>query len=329
MYRSSLTARRLSARHIPGQVDLVFVMSCTESMRYIIRETAGIVRRVAQSQRLASSSSSAIYDIRFALVKYRGDDGDPLQGPRNNHVFGFYNFSGSSQDWFHSMICEGNNSPFAMADGLNMVLRLQFRPTATKICFWIGDWNLQGNQGLSEICHRMAAKGIVLHCIGCNQPNNQSAESTFDFMGVTGGLYTPVQRIRHITRVIVCFVQEEVHIENLIGHVEDHIELERRFNPNATDSELEESLNAAAEPRNNPEQNGRPHNQQNSQVYTTYSITFPQTISELKNEQIEKKGNWPLMRKRLISRTLAQGLACRRSVDLHERFVLFADVACS
>ncbi|XP_028390772.1 uncharacterized protein LOC114515673 [Dendronephthya gigantea] len=293
-------------RRIPGQVDLVFVMGCTESMRNIISDAAGILRRIAQGLRQLASS-----DVRIALVRYRGRD-DPYQG--NNYRLQSYRFSGNSHGWFNDrMYCGGTNSSDAMADGLNEVLRLSFRPTATKICFWIGDWNLQGNQDLSEICHQMVPREIVLHCIGCNQPNTADAESPWDFMGVTGGQYTSVEQISDILLVIFRLVQEEILIDNAIGHTPDFIMSERRNNPNVTESELAESLrDAVAELRNNNGQNWGLNNQQNLSVYTAaYPILhcpFPETIAELmkepvvKQSHIESDGDWLL---KLIRRILA------------------------
>lgn len=78
----------LSARHVYGQVDLVFVLGCTASMSNCINETVEIIRGIVR--RLASNVE---YDVRIALVLHRGDNGSPSQGNNVNCVVRSYNFS--------------------------------------------------------------------------------------------------------------------------------------------------------------------------------------------------------------------------------------------
>ncbi|CAB4037477.1 Hypothetical predicted protein, partial [Paramuricea clavata] len=110
----------------------------------------------------------------------------------------------------------GGDTPDAVADGLHEALNLTYRPRATKICVWIGDAQPHGlhpdhddeipdgcpsNHDPVQICHEMAAKGIILCCVGCEPTLRPYRDFFMGLSLITGGQYIPLEHADCLPRV--------------------------------------------------------------------------------------------------------------------------------
>lgn len=81
--------------------------------------------------------------------------------------------------------------------------------------------------------------------------------------------------------MIVLLTREEVENENLLGHVEDHIHLERATNINATVEELAESLHTVLRLNNNRTRRIRYNNQEIEPITArARRISYMSTLAE-------------------------------------------------
>ena len=227
-----------SVLHASHELDLAFVVDCTMSMsRYI-----AVAKRKIQD--IVEKISRNAYSVRFALIKYR--DHPPQD---ESFVVRCEPFTHSC-DTIEGCVGEmeaagGGDPPDAVADGLYKALNLDYRQRATKICIWIGDARPHGlheaddqipegcpnNHDPVAICHEMARKGIILYCVGCEPSLRIYRDFFMGLSLITGGQYIRLARARILPQVIVRLTCEEVENENLMGLVEDHINL--RYIPGA------------------------------------------------------------------------------------------------
>ncbi|CAB4012458.1 Hypothetical predicted protein, partial [Paramuricea clavata] len=108
----------------------------------------------------------------------------------------------------------GGDMPEAVADGLHDALNLTYRPQATKICVWIGDAHPHGldpsndeipngcpsNHDPVQICHEMAARGIILYCVGCEPSLSRYRDFFMALSLITGGQYIRLQRAKLLSQ---------------------------------------------------------------------------------------------------------------------------------
>ncbi|XP_046861226.1 uncharacterized protein LOC124454462 [Xenia sp. Carnegie-2017] len=250
--------RLWSARHDNQQVDLAFVVDCTGSMGSYIRETQRNINFIAEK------ISKTSFSVHLALVEYR--DHPPEDRSFVSRFHDFTHDVAQMKEWVNQMSANGGGDfPEAVTSGLYDAANLSYRDRATKICIWIGDAPPHGlhpdgdhfphgdpdGRDPVQICHEMARKGIILYCVGCEPSLAPYRDFFMALSHITGGQYIRLRRARLLAQVIVNLAQEEVENENLMGHVEDHIQLELASIPDATVAQLTESLHTAMSLNNN------------------------------------------------------------------------------
>ena len=279
---------RWAARHDSQQVDLAFVVDCTGSMGSYIAQTQRNITFIAETV------IKTAFDVRLALVEYR--DHPPQDTSYVSRSHDFTNNVTEMKGWVDSMSAAGGGDiPEAVADGLYEALNLTYRPRATKICIWIGDaqphgLNVAGDQipdgcplnyDPVAICHQMAARGIVLYCVGC-EPSLRTYRDFFMGLSlITGGQYIRLQQAKLLSQIIVLVAREEVENENLMGHVEDHIHLELQRNAMASVDQLSNSLHEVLRLNNNRTRRIR-YNGREIEPFTDRArrISFLHTLAE-------------------------------------------------
>ncbi|XP_028390723.1 uncharacterized protein LOC114515628 [Dendronephthya gigantea] len=278
----------LDRTFIRREVDIVFVLDCTQPMNVHVHEVSTVLRRIIR--RLLWR-----FDVNHACVQYHGCTPSANAGYSLIHS----NFTRDLPGVTVPMNCQGLNTPDAMADGLYSASNLQFRSNAIKICVWIGDANLQGlapmeelpqprpdHHDLVEVCHQMAASGIVLLCFGCNQTSEHVRAFFMGLSLITGGRFIAVQYIHCLSQIVARLVREEVENERFVSHAADAIAITRRANPNATVDEIARYLNQTVN-LGNPRVRTVRYNQRNfagriCARYISTANTLPEAFSELR-----------------------------------------------
>ncbi|XP_028390657.1 uncharacterized protein LOC114515574 [Dendronephthya gigantea] len=254
----SRSVARWIAHHDRQQVDLAFVVDCTGSMGSYIAQVQRHITFIAERV------SRTAFNVRLALVEYR--DHPPQD---TSFVVRSHDFTDDVNEikvWVSEMSAAGGgDTPEAVADGLHAGLRLSYRQRATKICVWIGDAQPHGlnrtgdeipdgcpdNHDPVAICHQMAARGIILYCVGCEPALRPFRDFFMGLSLITGGQYIRLHRANLLSQVIVLLTEEEVENENLLGHVRDHISLAFRRNPSITVDQLAEHIHGVFRLNNN------------------------------------------------------------------------------
>lgn len=152
----------------------------------------------------------------------------------------------------------GGDAPEAVADALHDVLKLSWRPEATKICILISD---APPHGLDPNCgdgfpdgdptgvdpvktvREMAEKQITLYCVGVEPSISKFLFITpFDYLFsfsivpyrdffmslayITGGQYVPMVNAKLLAQVIIGGVREEISLERLMQDAQEDINQE-------------------------------------------------------------------------------------------------------
>lgn len=115
-----------------SQVDICIVMDTTGSMAAYIDKAKEEARAFAEE-----IAAKADLDIRYAIVEYRDH-------PPQDHTFVTRIYPFSDAEHFQNSLnglqaSGGGDMPEAVLDGLVDAAKLQWRPTADKLCFLIGD----------------------------------------------------------------------------------------------------------------------------------------------------------------------------------------------
>jgi len=206
-------------------LDMVFVMDATGSMSSYIQSAQSTIRSVVQEIVAAEKA-----DVRFGLVSYR--DHPPQESTYVTNVFDFTKSITKMRENLDTLSAHGGgDGPEAVADGLQAVLKLGFRPEATKVCILIADAPPHGlapsGDGFPNgcpcgfdpvaVCREMAAEGITLYCIGC-EPSLTPYKAFFMAMAaITGGQYCPLGNAQALSSAVVGGVREEISLERVMG----------------------------------------------------------------------------------------------------------------
>ncbi|CAF4115483.1 unnamed protein product, partial [Rotaria magnacalcarata] len=223
------------AKHDSSVLDLAFAMDCTGSMGSYIESATQNIRAIVEE--IVTSEKS---DIHLALVEYR--DHPPQE---NTFVIRVHDFTGSVKEmkgWLEQ--CEasgGGDTPEAVADALHGVLKLSWRPEATKICVLISDAPPHGldpncgdgfpngdPSGIDPIktVRDMAEKQITLYCVGVEPPIVPYRDFFMTLAYLTGGQYVPMVNAKLLAQVIIGGVREEISLERLMKDAEEDIQKE-------------------------------------------------------------------------------------------------------
>ncbi|CAF2748459.1 unnamed protein product [Rotaria sp. Silwood2] len=224
------------AKHDSSILDLAFAMDCTGSMGSYIESATQNIRSIVEE--IVTSEKS---DIHLALVEYR--DHPPQEATFVTRVHDFTSKVKEMKGWLEQ--CEalgGGDAPEAVADALHAVLKLSWRPEATKICILIsdapphgldpnGDGFPEGDpSGLDPLqtVREMAEKQITLYCVGVEPPIVPYRDFFMAIAYLTGGQYVPMVNAKLLAQVIIGGVREEISLERLMKGAEEEISQEMK-----------------------------------------------------------------------------------------------------
>ena len=171
-------------------------------------------------------------DIYLALVEYR--DHPPQETSFVTRPHDFTSKVGEMKSWLQMCSASGGgDAPEAVADGLHDLLKLSWRPSATKIAILISDapphgLNTSGDgfpngcpAGLDplQIVRQLAEKGIMLYVAGCEPSLVRYKEFFMGLAYATGGQYVPLAGARALTQIIIGGAQEELSLEQWMEEV--------------------------------------------------------------------------------------------------------------
>lgn len=222
------------ARHDSKLLDLAFGMDTTGSMSSYIKAACDNIRQIVEE--IVAKESS---DVRLALVEYR--DHPPQDNTYVTQVHDFTPRVAEMKRWLEASKADGGgDAPEAVADCLHQLLKLSWRPEATKICVLISDapphgLNAYGDgfpdgcpDGLDPmtIARQLAEKGVTLYVAGCEPAIVRYKDFFTALAYVTGGQYVPLQAARALTPVIVGGAQEELSLEQWMEQVNQQVMME-------------------------------------------------------------------------------------------------------
>lgn len=208
-------------------LDMVFVMDATGSMSSYIQTAQQTIRSVVQEIVAAEKA-----DVRFAVVSYR--DHPPQESTYVTNVFDFTKSIGKMRENLDTLSAHGGgDGPEAVADGLQAVLKLDFRPEATKVCILIADAPPHGlapsGDGFPNgcpcgfdpvaVCRSMAEEGITLYCIGCEPSLTPYKAFFMALANITGGQYCALGNAVALSSAVVSGVREEISLEKMMSEV--------------------------------------------------------------------------------------------------------------
>lgn len=221
-----------AARHDRNKVDLAFIVDCTGSMGLHIKQAQKHVRSIAETV------SRTAFNVKLGLVEYR--DHPPQDNSFITKVHDFTHSVEEMKKWVDGMSARGGgDGPESVACALDAASKLSYRKDATKICVLIADAPPHGlgleHDGFPDgcptgndpfkSCRAMVEKGIVLYCVGC-EPNILRYKDFFMCLAyITGGQYVPLSKAQGLSKVIINASLEEVAHENIMGYVEDFLNM--------------------------------------------------------------------------------------------------------
>ncbi|CAF1227665.1 unnamed protein product [Rotaria sordida] len=224
------------AKHDSSILDLAFAMDCTGSMGSYIDSATQNIRSIVEE--IVTSEKS---DIHLALVEYR--DHPPQEHTFVTRVHDFTSKVKEMKGWLEQCDAQGGgDAPEAVADALHDVLKLSWRPEATKICILISD---APPHGLDPSCdgfpegdpsgvdpiktvRDMAEKQITLYCVGVEPPIVPYRDFFMTLAYLTGGQYVPMVNAKLLAQVIIGGVREEISLERLMKDAEEDINQEMK-----------------------------------------------------------------------------------------------------
>ena len=229
-------------------LDLVFAMDCTGSMTSYIETARDNIRKIVEE--IVASENS---DVRLALVEYR--DHPPQDRTFVTRIHDFTFSPKKMRDWLTNCKARGGgDTPEAVTDALNDVLKLTWRDDSVKICVLVSDApphgiNASGDgfpdgcpDGLDpiEIVHKMAKEGITLYSVGCEPAISPCKDFFMAIAFITGGQYVPLTAAKLLTDVIIGGAQEEISLEAIMAEVDKEVQEEM-----TSGREIESSLFAS------------------------------------------------------------------------------------
>ncbi|XP_041375542.1 uncharacterized protein LOC121388317 [Gigantopelta aegis] len=215
------------AKHDSSVLDMAFVMDCTGSMSSYIHTARENIHKIVET-----IVATEKIDVCLALVEYR--DHPPQEDTFVTRPHDFTGKVGEMKNWLHECSASGGgDAPEAVADGLHDLLKLNWRPTATKIAILISDAPPHGLKasgdgfpngcpaGLDplQIVRQLAQKGITLYVVGCEPSLVPYKEFFMGLAYATGGQYVPLAGARALTQIIIGGAQEELSLEQWMEEV--------------------------------------------------------------------------------------------------------------
>lgn len=212
-------------------LDLVFAMDCTGSMGSFIKEAQENIRAIADE--IVRQEKA---DLHLALIEYR--DHPPED---TSFVTRVLDFTWSLRDMKTRLdACSadgGGDAPESVVDAMHELLKLSWRPEATKVCVFISDAPPHGlgtngdnfptgcPSGLDPmvVIRQIAEKCITMYMIGC-EPSITPYRDWFMAMAyITGGQYIPLSAAKLLPKVIVTGTQEEISLQELLKETTEEV----------------------------------------------------------------------------------------------------------
>lgn len=175
-------------------------------------------------------------DIRVAITAYR--DHPPQDSSFVTQSYDFTPSVSKVKKTLESLQASGGgDGPEAVVDGLHAMMKLDWRPEATKVALLIADAPPHGlgtcGDGFPEGCPdgldimqvagQLAEKEITLHVVGC-EPAISPHRSFFQGLAlVTGGVYAPLSSAKLLGQLVTAGAREEIAMEQLMKELEADI----------------------------------------------------------------------------------------------------------
>jgi len=235
------------ANHDSSVLDLAFAMDATGSMGSYIESAQQSIRQIVEE--IVGGEKS---DIRMALVEYR--DHPPQDESFVTRTHDFTDSVKEMKQWLDACTADGGGDhPEAVADALHDVLKLNWRPEATKICVLISDAPphglIGGYDGFPDGCpagidpvvvvNQMAEKNITVYSVGCEPSINECRDFFMALAHITGGQYVPLGNAKLLAKVIIGGAQEEITLQRLMEEVHQEVmtEMEQKGGVDELDEE--------------------------------------------------------------------------------------------
>ncbi|CAF0880887.1 unnamed protein product [Adineta ricciae] len=249
------------AKHDSSVLDLAFAMDCTGSMGSYIESATQNIRAIVEE--IVTSEKS---DVHLALVEYR--DHPPQDTTFVTRVHDFTSKVKEMKGWLEQCNAQGGgDTPEAVADALHDVLKLSWRPEATKICVLISD---APPHGLDPSCgdgfpdgdpsgvdpvktvREMAEKQITLYVVGVEPSIVPYRDFFMSIAYITGGQYVPMVNAKLLAQVIIGGVREEISLERLMQDAQEDInrEMKQAEEEGADEQEITKRVNRLLLQRN-------------------------------------------------------------------------------
>jgi len=228
------------------ELDMVFVVDCTGSMGSYITQVKEHVQKIIE-EIIASENAN----VRFALVKYKD-----IKDQYRTQLSPFTDDISIAKEYVATMYAGGGgDTPECVASGLNEVLGLDYRDTATKVCVLIADappHGLEDSNGdsypdgdpsveLLSVCRQFVTLGVRLYSVGC-EPAINNYPRTCSWMKwaaeLTGGKYVSLANARMLADVIVGGCREQLNRDKYKAHVFDFLGI-ARISSSVSDEECE------------------------------------------------------------------------------------------
>ncbi|CAF1526217.1 unnamed protein product [Rotaria sp. Silwood1] len=218
-------------KHDSSILDLAFAMDCTGSMSSYIEAATKNIRSIVEEIVVSEKS-----DVRLALVEYR--DHPPQDSTFVTRVHNFTSKVKEMKGWLEQCKADGGgDEPEAVADALQDILKLSWRPEATKICILISDAPPHGldpsGDGFPNGCpvgldpirivREMAEKNITLYTVGVEPPIVPYRDFFMALAYITGGQYVPMVNAKLLAQVIIGGVREEISLDRLMQGAQEDI----------------------------------------------------------------------------------------------------------
>ncbi|CAF3632010.1 unnamed protein product [Rotaria sp. Silwood1] len=206
-------------------------MDCTGSMSSYIEAATKNIRSIVEEIVVSEKS-----DVRLALVEYR--DHPPQDSTFVTRVHNFTSKVKEMKGWLEQCKADGGgDEPEAVADALQDILKLSWRPEATKICILISDAPPHGldpsGDGFPNGCpvgldpirivREMAEKNITLYTVGVEPPIVPYRDFFMALAYITGGQYVPMVNAKLLAQVIIGGVREEISLDRLMQGAQEDI----------------------------------------------------------------------------------------------------------
>jgi Mg-chelatase subunit ChlD len=205
-------------------VDLVFAIDCTGSMGPYIKEARENIKHISDEIVRAEK-----VNLHLALVEYR--DHPPQDSTFVTHVL---DFTESSEDMKTRLdectATGGGDTPEAIADAMQALLKLSWRRDSTKVCIFIADSPPHAigcsGDGFPEACpcgldpmttiFEIAEKAITMYMVGCEPSIAQYRDWFIAMADITGGRYVPLTVAKFLSKIIISGTLEEISLSALL-----------------------------------------------------------------------------------------------------------------